>query len=156
MEAYKNFKGLKWQERIDVNNFILENYTEYTGDESFLETATDGTRRLWEILSKMFAEEKRNGIYDAETRFPSQIDTYPAGYIDKYLEKIVGVQTDIPLKEGYSPTEDSVWYSKAWKNMATSWMKQQAKYILDIVKHITKVYSLHIQTVSAVPEATDY
>lgn len=103
MEAYKGFKGNKWQEKIDINNFILENYTEYTGDETFLEGATEATSQLWAKLSEMFIIEKKNGIYDAETRLPSQIDTYGAGYIDKDLEKIVGVQTDKPLKRGIFP-----------------------------------------------------
>lgn len=103
MEAYKGFKGNKWQEKIDINNFILENYTEYTGDEAFLEGATEATSQLWAKLSEMFILEKKNGIYDAETRLPSQIDTYGAGYIDKDLEKIVGVQTDKPLKRGIFP-----------------------------------------------------
>lgn len=103
MEAYKGFKGNKWQEKIDINDFILENYTEYTGDETFLEGATEATTQLWAKLSEMFILEKKNGIYDAETRLPSQIDTYGAGYIDKDLEKIVGVQTDKPLKRGIFP-----------------------------------------------------
>lgn len=103
MDTYKNFKGTQWQDKIDVNNFILENYTEYTGDESFLESPTESTKELWRLLSEMFVEERKNGIYDAETRFPSQIDTYGAGYISKDLEKIVGVQTDKPLKRAIFP-----------------------------------------------------
>lgn len=103
MEAYKDFKGSKWQEKININDFILENYTEYTGDETFLEGPTEATNKLWSKLSEMFIQEKQNGIYDAETRLPSQIDTYGAGYIDKELEKIVGVQTDKPLKRGIFP-----------------------------------------------------
>ena len=103
MEAYKDFKGKKWQEKINVNNFILENYTEYTGNEGFLADATDTTKKLWEKLSEMFVEEKRKGVYDAETSIPSQIDAYGAGYINKDLEKIVGVQTDKPLKRGIFP-----------------------------------------------------
>ena len=74
MEAYKNFKGTRWQEEINVNDFILQNYKEYTGDESFLQNPTEATIKLWEKLSTMFIEEKEKGIYDAETRIPSQID----------------------------------------------------------------------------------
>lgn len=103
MEAYKGFKGNKWQEKIDINDFILENYTEYTGDETFLAGATEATTQLWAKLSEMFVEEKKKGIYDAETRLPSQIDTYGPGYIDQSLEKIVGVQTDKPLKRAIFP-----------------------------------------------------
>ena len=103
MEAYKNFKGTRWQEEINVNDFILQNYKEYTGDESFLQSPTEATIKLWEKLSKMFLEEKERGIYDAETRIPSQIDAYGPGYIDQELEKIVGVQTDKPLKRAIFP-----------------------------------------------------
>lgn len=103
MEAYKDFKGARWQKEIDVNNFILENYTEYTGNEDFLEGPTEATNKLWEQLSAMFIVEKKKGVYDAETRLPSQIDAYGAGYINKDLEKIVGVQTDKPLKRAIFP-----------------------------------------------------
>ncbi|MHC0443733.1 hypothetical protein, partial [Flavobacterium sp. 3-210] len=67
MEAYKDFKGTKWKEKIEVNDFILKNYTEYTGDESFLEGATEATKKLWDKLSDMFKVEKEKGVYDAET-----------------------------------------------------------------------------------------
>ena len=103
MNAYKGFKSGKWMEEIDVNNFILSNYTEYTGDESFLVGPTDATKALWNILLDKFKVEKEKGVYDAETRIPSQIDSYPAGYIDKDLETIVGVQTDAPLKRAIFP-----------------------------------------------------
>lgn len=103
MDAYRDFQGSKWKEKIDVNDFILRNYSEYTGDESFLQPATDATKELWRLLSEMFAEEKKKGIYDAETKTPSQIDAYGPGYINKELEKIVGVQTDKPLKRAIFP-----------------------------------------------------
>lgn len=103
MDAYRDFKGTKWKDNINVNDFILKNYTEYSGDESFLEGATEATAKLWETLSEMFKEEKRKGVYDAETKLPSQIDAYGPGYIDKKLEKIVGVQTDKPLKRAIFP-----------------------------------------------------
>ncbi|MBD8388172.1 formate acetyltransferase, partial [Dysgonomonas sp. BGC7] len=85
MEAYKDFKGNAWKEKIDVNDFILKNYTEYSGDESFLEGPTEATTKLWDKLSEMFKVEKEKGVYDAETKIPSQIDAYEAGYIDKDL-----------------------------------------------------------------------
>ena len=86
MEAYRGFKGIQWREAIDVNNFILENYTEYTGSESFLTGPTEATQKLWGELTEMFKEEEERGIYDAETRLPSQIDTYGPGYINQNLE----------------------------------------------------------------------
>ncbi|WP_165021738.1 formate C-acetyltransferase [Dysgonomonas sp. ZJ279] len=103
MDSYTGFNGTRWKKDIDVNNFILENYTEYTGDENFLSGATDATNKLWKLLSEMFLIEKAKGVYDAEIRIPSQIDAYGAGYIDKDLEKIVGIQTDKPLKRAIFP-----------------------------------------------------
>ncbi len=103
MDSYTGFNGTRWKKDIDVNNFILENYTEYTGDENFLSAPTDATNKLWKLLSEMFLIEKAKGVYDAETRIPSQIDAYGAGYIDKDLEKIVGIQTDKPLKRAIFP-----------------------------------------------------
>ena len=103
MEAYKGFKEGKWLEEINVTDFIMSNYTPYIGDESFLAPATEATNQLWDQLSGMFKEERAKGIYDAETRIPSQIDAYGAGYINQDLEKIVGLQTDKPLKRGIFP-----------------------------------------------------
>lgn len=103
MNAYEGFKIGKWVDQIDVNNFIAENYTEYTGDESFLAGPTAATKQLWDTLSEMFVIEKEKGVYDAETRIPSQIDSHDAGYINKDLETIVGLQTDKPLKRGIFP-----------------------------------------------------
>ena len=103
MDSHNGFISGKWVEEIDVNNFILLNYTEYKGDESFLADATDATKQLWEQLSEMFEVEKKKGVYDAETRTPSQIDAYGAGYLNKDLETIVGVQTDKPLKRAIFP-----------------------------------------------------
>lgn len=103
MEAYKGFKGQTWKDEININDFIIQNYTEYTGDESFLSGPTEATNTLWSKLSEMFVEEKEKGVYDAETKTPSQVDAYGPGYIDRSLERIVGVQTDKPLKRGIFP-----------------------------------------------------
>lgn len=103
MEAWKNFKEGNWTTNIDVLDFIEKNYTEYLGDESFLEGATENTLKLWENLSEKLKVEREKGIYDAETKIPSQIDAYGAGYIDKDLEAIVGLQTDAPLKRAIFP-----------------------------------------------------
>ncbi len=103
MEAYAGFKSGKWLDEINVNDFIHQNYTEYTGDESFLAGPTEATNKLWDKLSEMFKVEKEKGVYDAETRIPSQVDAYGAGYIIEGLEKIVGLQTDAPLKRAIFP-----------------------------------------------------
>ena len=103
MDAWRGFKEGNWQNNIDVTEFIRLNYTEYLGDDSFLEGPTEATTELWKSLSEKFKVEREKGIYDAETKIPSQIDAYGAGYINKDLEQIVGLQTDAPLKRAIFP-----------------------------------------------------
>ncbi len=102
-KAWESFKGDAWKKSINVRNFIQENYNPYEGDDSFLEGATEASTKLWEKLSDMFKEERAKGVYDAETKTPSAVDAYGAGYIEKDLETIVGLQTDAPLKRGIFP-----------------------------------------------------
>ena len=102
-QIWNSFKGDLWKKEIDVRDFINSNYTPYEGDASFLEGSTDATKALWKQLSDMFKIEKEKGVYDAETKIPSAVDAYGAGYINKDLEKIVGVQTDAPLKRAIFP-----------------------------------------------------
>ncbi|WP_277287299.1 formate C-acetyltransferase [Sneathia sanguinegens] len=103
MDAWRGFKSGKWNHEINVPEFIELNYTEYTGDGSFLAGPTEATKKLWEKLMPMIKEEREKGIYDAETKKPSQIDAYGPGYIEKDLEQIVGLQTDKPLKRAIFP-----------------------------------------------------
>ena len=103
MDAWRGFKEGKWTNEVDVTDFIRLNYTEYTGDESFLAGPTEATTTMWKSLAEKFKVEREKGIYDAETKIPSQIDAYGAGYINKDLEKIVGLQTDAPLKRAIFP-----------------------------------------------------
>ena len=103
MEAWRGFKEGQWSKEINVSDFIANNYTEYTGDGSFLEGPTDATTQLWNELKPKLAIEREKGIYNTETKIPSQIDAYGPGYINKNLEKIVGVQTDEPLKRAIFP-----------------------------------------------------
>ncbi len=102
-ESWKGFKGDLWKKEINVSDFIQTNYTPYTGNDSFLVESTPATIQLWDKLSVLFKEEKERGIHDAETKIPSAIDAYGPGYIDKGLEKIVGIQTDKPLKRAIFP-----------------------------------------------------
>ncbi|WP_156286618.1 formate C-acetyltransferase [Oceanivirga salmonicida] len=103
MDAWRGFKTGSWNEKIDVANFIKLNYTEYTGDGTFLSGPTDATTKLWDKLTPKLLIEREKGIYNTETKLPSQIDAYGAGYIDEELEKIVGLQTDEPLKRAIFP-----------------------------------------------------
>ncbi len=100
---WSDFKGNLWKKEINVRDFIQNNYTPYTGDESFLVGATENTKAVWSKLTEMFKEEIAKGVYDAETRYPQSIDTYGPGYISKENESIVGLQTDAPLKRGIYP-----------------------------------------------------
>lgn len=105
MEKYwKNFKGKKWKKDIDVRDFIQNNYTPYNGDELFLEFPSTNTLLLWDKLKKLQKEErKKNGVLNMETEKVSALTSYGPGYIDKNLEKIVGLQTDEPLKRAFMP-----------------------------------------------------
>ncbi len=98
MNEWKDFKGNKWKEEINVKQFILDNYTEYNGDESFLAEATDKTKRLNDKYSSMSKVEIEKGIYDVDTKTVSGINNYKPGYLIKEDEVIVGFQTDQPLK----------------------------------------------------------
>lgn len=98
-----DFKGEKWKNNIDVEDFILQNYTEYTGDESFLEGPTDKTKKVWSKCEELLKKELEKGVLDVETNILSGIDTFAPGYIDKENEVIFGLQTDAPLKRIVNP-----------------------------------------------------
>ncbi|MEF3329581.1 formate C-acetyltransferase [Oceanobacillus oncorhynchi] len=93
-----------WQQEIDVRDFILQNYHLYEGNESFLTDATQATKDLWEQVMQLTREERENGgVYDLDTKIVSTITSHGAGYLNKPLEKIVGVQTDAPFKRALMP-----------------------------------------------------
>ena len=95
---WDGFKNGQWKKSIDVRNFIQANYTEYEGDDSFLAGASENTTKLWAEVSELFKKERENGVLDIDTETISGINEYEPGYIDKAIEKIVGVQTNAPLK----------------------------------------------------------
>ena len=98
-EAWQGFVGGNWEHEIDVRDFIQKNYTPYDGDESFLAGPTESTKTLWDEVMGLFAKEREaGGVLDMDTDLVSTIVSHPAGYIDQPLEKIVGLQTDKPLK----------------------------------------------------------
>ena len=98
------FKPGKWQHEINVRDFIQKNYTLYEGDASFLADPTKATVQLWEECCELFKKERENGgVLDMDTKIVSTITSHGAGYIDKDLEKIVGLQTDKPLKRSMQP-----------------------------------------------------
>ena len=104
---WEGFKGNRWKEKIDVRNFISMNYTPYDGDASFLEEPTEATNKLWGKLQELQKEERaKGGVLDMETEVVTSLTAYGPGYIDKDLkdlEKVVGLQTDKPLKRAFMP-----------------------------------------------------
>lgn len=93
-----------WSKEIDVRDFIQLNYTPYNGDDSFLKSPTEDTKKLWEnVLELLDVERARGGVYDIDEHTISTIVSHDVGYINKALEKIVGLQTDFPLKRAIMP-----------------------------------------------------
>lgn len=103
-KQWDGFKKGEWQKEIDVRSFVQENYTPYEGDATFLASATGRTKELWNMVLELYKKERENGgVLDADTKTPSAVNAYSAGYINKELEQIVGVQTDAPLKRAIMP-----------------------------------------------------
>ena len=106
-EAWKGFKGRAWKEEVDVRDFIQNNFEMYEGDSSFLADPTDATDKLWGVLQELQAKERANGgVLDMDTNIVSSITSHAPGYITedlKDLEKVVGLQTDKPLKRAFMP-----------------------------------------------------
>ena len=108
MMQYKGWEGFvpgKWcNDEIDVRDFIQHNYTPYDGDASFLAPATEATKKLWDIVCDLSKKEREaGGVLNADTKVVSTLTSHGAGYLDKNLEKIVGVQTDEPFKRSLQP-----------------------------------------------------
>ena len=108
MENYKAWEGFvpgKWcDDEVNVRDFIQRNYTPYDGDDGFLAPATEATKKLWEEVLELYKQERENGgVLDADTSIVSTLTSHNPGYIDKDLEKIVGFQTDKPLKRSLQP-----------------------------------------------------
>ena len=106
-QEWRNFKGGHWVDDINVRDFIQNNYTQYDGDESFLADATEATNTLWDKVQALQKEERaKGGVLECETEIVSSLTAYGPCYIDeatKDLEKIVGLQTDKPLKRAFMP-----------------------------------------------------
>ncbi|HLS01544.1 MAG TPA: pyruvate formate lyase family protein, partial [Beutenbergiaceae bacterium] len=101
--AWRTFTPGPWQDAIDVRDFIVTNYTPYTGDGEFLAGPTPRTTALWDQLTQMFPAEREKGVYDVDAQTPSTITSHAPGYINKDSEVIVGLQTDAPLKRAIMP-----------------------------------------------------
>ena len=106
-EQWNGFEGRSWKEEVNVRDFIQKNYKPYDGDEKFLEDPTENTNKLWDMLQKLQKEERaRGGVLDMDTKIVSTLTSHKPGYIGentKEIEKIVGLQTDKPLKRAFMP-----------------------------------------------------
>ena len=106
-QEWRGFKGSKWTDEVNIRDFVQNNYTAYDGDESFLAGPTDATNTLWGKLQELQREARaKGGVLDMETEVVSSITAYGPGYISeelKDLEKVVGLQTDKPLKRAFMP-----------------------------------------------------
>lgn len=104
MNCWRNFLGKKWKENVDTRDFILNNYAEYLGDDSFLEAPTERTTKLWEKVLDLTEKERENGgVLEMDTEIISTITSHGPGYLDKDMEVIVGFQTDKPFKRSLQP-----------------------------------------------------
>lgn len=100
---WKGFVSGVWEKEIDVRDFIQKNYTPYKGNESFLASPSDRTHELWHQVKELMRQEREKGILDVDTQVPASITSHAAGYVNQELEKIVGLQTDKPLKRAIMP-----------------------------------------------------
>jgi len=104
MTHWEGFKKGVWQEEVNVRDFIIKNFTPYTGDESFLAGPTEATKKLWEQVMDLSKKEREaGGVLDADTKIVSTITSHGPGYLNKDLETIVGFQTDKPFKRALMP-----------------------------------------------------
>ena len=104
MEQWKGFSNGVWNQEVNVRDFILKNFTPYTGDESFLEGPTNATTKLWNQVMELSEKEREaGGVLDADTKIVSMITSHGPGYLDKDIEQIVGFQTDKPFKRSLMP-----------------------------------------------------
>ncbi len=104
-DQWNGFEKGDWQDEINVRDFIQHNYTPYEGNSDFLANPTEKTRKLWDEVLELYKKEKeaKGGVLDIDTKTISTVNSHEAGYIDKDLEEIVGLQTDAPLKRAIMP-----------------------------------------------------
>ena len=133
--AWRDFRPGQWQSKIDVREFIQKNYVAYEGDSSFLAGATERTQKLWAKMGPLLAEEVKKGVLDV-SQVPSTISAHGAGYIDKDLELIVGLQTEAPLKRAIMP-------KGGWKTVEQSLEAYGFKPDSQIAEIFTKYAKTH-------------
>ena len=163
-EAWQGFNLGKWNEEIDVRDFIQRNYTPYLGGEEFLAGPTEKTTSLWETLEKDYlSEERKVRILDVDTHTPTDIDAFKPGYISEQDDVVVGLQTDSPLKRAMMPNggwrmvetaihEAGKEYDPAVKEIFTKYRKTHNDAVFDIyTPNIRAARSSHI--ITGLPDA---
>ena len=138
---WQGFKKSLWQDEVNVRDFIQNNYVPFDGDEKFLAEPTEATRKLWDVLQKLQAEERaKGGVLDMETNVVSGINAYGPAYIDdnlKDLEAVVGLQTDKPLKRAFMPYGGI----KMAEQACTTYGYQPAAELHDIFTNYVKTHN---------------
>lgn len=150
-KQWNNFKRLgKWTKEIDVRDFIQVNYTPYEGDDSFLTAPTHRTKKLWDKVLELYKKERENEVLDVDTKTPSAINAYEAGYIDKDLEQIVGLQTDAPLKRAIMPNGGIKIVEKSCESYGYK-VDEQTQYIYHNLRktHNDGVFSVYTPDIRA-------
>lgn len=154
MKEWKNFIGENWRSHIDVQNFIKENYVEYTGDDSFLAQATNKTNSVMATLKPLLKEELDKGILDVELKKISGINNFEPGYIDKDNEVIVGLQTDKPLKRIVNPFGGTRMVRSALSSYGYEWDAETDKYFTAFRKtHNDGVFDAYTDDIRAARHA---
>lgn len=163
-EQWLGFKEGIWTEQIDVRNFILQNYKLYLGDDTFLEKPTTATRKLLKIVETLSAEERaKDGVLNADTKVVSTLTSHGAGYLDKKLEKIVGLQTDQPFKRalhvfgGIRCAESALAsygyeLDKDIKNIFTKYRKTHNQGVFDVYTEEMRK-ARHVGIITGLPDA---
>lgn len=140
-DAWEGFTTGPWAERIDVRDFILTNFTPYTGDAAFLAGPTERTLTVWETLQRDYLSvERAKRVYDVETHIPADVDAFPAGYICDEDNVIVGLQTDVPLKRPMMP-------AGGWRMVETAIREAGLEPDLRLKEVFTKYRKTHNEAV---------
>ena len=145
MKQWNGFKGEKWRTSVNTRDFIQANYTEYTGDDSFLEPIAPSTDKLWTKLQELFdVQHEKNGVYDMDNNIPATITSHKPGYLIKEEETIVGLQTDVPLKQAFMPFGGINMANNALTANGFEVDDEMTSIFTDWRKHITKVFLMLI------------
>ena len=143
MGHWDGFKGEAWKKKVNVRDFIQANYTEYRGDDSFLEPIAPSTDKLWTKLQELLKFNMKKMAYTTWiVIFPATITSHEPGYLIKEEEKIVGLQTDVPLKQAFMPFGGIKMANNALTSNGYETDEEMTKIFTDWRKHITKVFSM--------------